>query len=172
MHSTFPPTFVYSFPITQSALEPFIAAGKLPKYISYTAAYSTLMQPFQRSNLYPHLNSPETLSKITHSFNKKTQLSWCICMCAHVYAVLQTQLFHWPDIWADKSAHLGHQQESREYNTKRGKTFYSFSKMCHEVTFQERIAINQSYWIQSTPLITINLMNDSWVQEAFVLTTL
>lgn len=55
-------------------------------------------------------------------------------MRAHVYAALQTQLFHCPDTQANKSAGLGEQRESREYNRNRGK-----KKKKREVVLEDRV---------------------------------
>lgn len=54
-------------------------------------------------------------------------------MRAHVYAALQTQLFHCPDTRPNKSAGLGEQRESREYNTKRGR------KKSREAELEDRV---------------------------------
>ena len=82
-----------------------------------------------------------------------------------------TQLFNCPNTWANKSAGLGEQREIQPVSTtdseggkrERGKgdSVHSFTEMWHEVTLWEMMAINHSYWIQSTQLMTINLRDES-----------
>lgn len=68
-------------------------------------------------------------------------------MRAHVYAALQTQLFHCPDTWANKFAGVGEQRESREYKRKKGKK----KKKKEKIEFlkkkkKKKIEFLQFYW--------------------------